>query len=233
MEAKTVLITGSSRGIGLALCKELKSRGWKVVATCRNPSHMVDKKATHYDECLALDVESDDSIKECKDRLNGIPIDLLINNAGVLERDMDQLGHLTRQSLERTFNINAISPLLLSQALLPNLLSSKAAHPKIVNVSSLMGSIGDCGSARNYGYRASKAALNMITRTLSLETMLKERGAFVVAIHPGFVSTDMTDNRPGGITPEEAAARMVDTIEGLDGERNGCLLSRLGKVDPW
>lgn len=180
---------------------------------------------------LPLAVDNDESITNLAKELSDTPIHLLINNAGILDREYDELDTLSRESLQSHFNINATSPLLVAKALLPNLLLTRGSL--IVNISSLMGSIGDCGSARHYGYRASKAALDMITKTLSLEEGLVENECMVVAIHPGFVSTDMTQNRPGGITAVESANCIYSTIHELEPTKNGCLLSRLGKVEPW
>jgi NAD(P)-dependent dehydrogenase (short-subunit alcohol dehydrogenase family) len=226
--SKTVLITGSSRGIGLALARQFHNHGWHVIATCRDPKAI---DAEPFQVKLPLAVDDDESIARLAKELSGTPIHLLINNAGILDRDRDELDTISRDSLNAHFNINATSPLLVAKALLPSLLLVRGSL--IVNVSSLMGSIGDCGSARHYGYRASKAALDMVTKAMSLEGRLVENESMVVAIHPGFVSTDMTQNRPGGITAVEAASCIYDTIHGLEPSKNGCLLSRLGKVEPW
>lgn len=224
--AKTALVTGSSRGIGLALCKELHSRGWKVIATCRNPQSLSNEP---FYKKLPLSVDSDEQIAALKKELGDEPIHLLINNAGIYTRGHDTLDKLTREHLLHEFNIDSISPMMVTKALIDNLTSVKGS---VVNISSLLGSIGDAGIAKSYAYRSSKAALNMMTKVLSLE--MKDRLEFVIAFHPGFVATDMVGGpREGAIPAEEAARCMIDSFERLRPEQNGCLLSRLGKTEPW
>ncbi len=222
--AKYALITGSSRGIGLALARELHSRGWNVIATCRDPAAISDEP---FWKKLQLSIDSDESIAKTAAELKGQQIDLLINNAGIYSRGYESIRALDRQAMLNEFNIDSISPMMVIKALLPNL---EMIRGTVVNISSLIGSIGDCQSVRGYPYRAAKAALNMYTKVSSIE--LKDTLRAVVAIHPGYVATDMTGNR-GGISAEECAKAIVDTIENLDESQNGCLISRLGKIEPW
>lgn len=223
---KTALVTGSSRGIGLALCRELQSRGWNVIATCRKPS---DVDSEPFWKKVQLCVEDDESIGRMKAEIRDLPIDLLINNAGILSRGFDTLASLNREALLHELNVDAVSPLLVCKALEENLVK---AHGSIINITSLLGSIQDCTSGKYYPYRAAKTALNMMTKALALE--MKGRLKSVVAVHPGFVGTDMVGgSRPGSISPEEAAKCIVDTYEALEPSQNGCCLSRLGKIEPW
>lgn len=223
--AKTALVTGSSRGIGRALCNELHSRGWQVIATCRNPDSIKDEP---FYKKLPLAVDDDESIRNLVAELKGEHIDLLINNAGQYTPDQSIMD-LDRQAMLHEFNIDSVSPMMVTKALLPNL---QAVKGSVIMVSSLMGSIGDAQAPRSYAYRAAKAALNMYTKVLALE--MKEKLEWVVAIHPGMVATDMIGGgRPGAISAEEAAKAMIDTFEGMDESRNGGFLSRLGKIDPY
>lgn len=222
--AKTALVTGSSRGIGLALCRELHSRGWQVIATCRNPAAI---ESEPFYRKLELAVDQDDSIERMAAEVGPAAVDLLINNAGVYTRGQDKLGELTRQSLLDELNTDAVSPLLVTKALLGNL---EACKGTVINISSLYGSISDCSTPNAYAYRSAKAALNMATKVLALEK--RDTLGMVAAVHPGWVQTDMT-GRQGHIGPEEAAKCIVDTITSLAPEHHGCLVSRVGKIEPW
>jgi len=178
---------------------------------------------------IGLAIDDDESVRGMKVAVGDESIDLLINNAGVLTRGLDKLSSLTREQMLQEFNLDAVSPMMVAQALEPNLVACKGS---IINVSSLMGSIGDAGSAGLYAYRAAKSALNMLTKVLSLE--MNGKMGYVVALHPGMVGTDMLGGmRPGAITAEEAAGCMIDTYEKLTPEMNGCLISRKGKIEPW
>lgn len=224
--AGTALVTGSSRGIGLALSRELHSRGWKVIATCRNPAAIQDEP---FYKKLELSIDSDESIEGLVKELGGEPLNLLINNAGIYTRGYDTIDKLTRAHLLHEFNIDAASPILLTKALLPNLEAAKGA---VANISSLLGSIGDCSSAKSYGYRCSKAALNMMTKVLHLETEGKLR--YVVAVHPGLVGTDMVGGpREGSITPEESAKAIIETLEKIEPAQYGHMINRHGKIEQW
>lgn len=226
MSGKTALVTGSSRGIGLAFCRELHHRGWKVIATCRNPDSI---QAEPFYKKMRLAVDDDKSIEKMAKELEGEPIDLLINNAGILTRGMDSLETFDREKFLHEFNIDAISPMMVTKALAANLL---ACQGNVINISSLMGSISDAGMPRNQAYRAAKAALNMLTRMVHLE--MKDRLGYVVAFHPGLVATDMVGGpRAGAISAEEAASAILSSLKALTPEKNGCLLSRHGNVEPW
>lgn len=196
-----------------------------MIATCRNPAIIASEP---FYKKLELAVDDDESIARMAAQIIE-PIDLLVNNAGILTREQDRLQDLDRAIMLREFNIDAVSPLMVAKALEGNLLK---AHGSIINISSLLGSIADAEAVKLYGYRAAKAALNMVTKILSLE--MKDKLSFVVAFHPGFVGTDMVGGaRPGSITPDEAACCMIDSFEALKPEQNGCFLSRMGKIEPW
>lgn len=223
---KTALVTGSSRGIGLALCRELHRRGWNVIATCRNPDSI---QSEPFYKKIKLAVDDDKSIEEMAKDVGGMPIDLLINNAGILSRGMDSIETFNRETFIKEFNVDAVSPMMVTKALLPNLLSCKGS---IINISSLFGSIADAGMPRNQAYRAAKAALNMLTKLVHLE--MKDRLGYVVAFHPGLVATDMAGGlREGAISAEEAASCIVGSFEKLTPEKNGSFVNRHGETVPW
>ena len=219
---KHVVITGANRGIGLELARHYTFEGWRVSGVCRETSDELDGYAAQVIE--GIDVTRKESVERLVNAFQGQTIDLLINNAGVLHDDV--LGSLDIDSLRLQMEINALAPLLLCEALLPNL----RAGSKIANITSRMGSIGDNDSGGRYGYRASKAAFNAFGRSLAID--LKERGIAVAQLHPGFVKTRMVDFG-GLITTEESVAGMVERIEALDLENSGSFWHSNGEELPW
>ena len=178
----TVLITGANRGIGLEMARQYSQRGDNVIAVCRTSSPQLDGLGVRI--IAGIDVASDSSVGELAGQLNGQAIDRLVNNAGILERNA--LDTFDADSIERQFRVNAIAPLRVTTALLPNL----GRGSGVFIITSRMGSIEDNSSGGSYGYRMSKAAVNMAGKSLSVD--LKERGVSVFLLHPGWVSTDMT-----------------------------------------
>lgn len=219
---KHVVITGANRGIGLELARHYNAEGWRVTGVCRETSAELEKYADRVID--KIEVTSELSIKELVETLQGQKIDLLINNAGVLHDDV--LGSLDIDSLRLQMEVNAYAPLLLCEALLPNLISGS----KIANITSRMGSIGDNDSGGRYGYRASKAAFNAFGRSLALD--LKGRGIAVAQLHPGFVKTRMV-NFGGMITTEESVAGLTERIDALNLENTGSFWHCNGEELPW
>lgn len=219
---KHVVITGANRGIGLELSRHYNAEGWKITGVCRETSPELMKYAALVIE--DVDVTSKDSLERLVAALSGQTIDLLINNAGVLHDDI--LGSLDIDSLRLQMEVNAFAPLLICEALLPNL----KAGSKIANITSRMGSIGDNDSGGRYGYRASKAAFNAFGRSLAID--LKERGIAVAQLHPGFVKTRMVDYA-GIITTEESVAGLTARISALNLENSGSFWHCNGEELPW
>lgn len=217
---KTVLVTGGNRGIGLSFVKYYAAQGCNVIATSRKPSPELSALKV---KTVQVDLFSDESISQLPLELNDTKIDLLINNAGILFRE--NLADATRQGMLDQYNVNAIAPLLVTKSLLP-LLNEKS---KIVFITSSMGSIAENESGGYYGYRASKAALNMIVKSLSID--LKESKIPVLALHPGYIQTDMTNGR-GDMGPDDAVERMAARIEELDMARSGEYRHRDGRLIP-
>ena len=183
---KNALITGANKGIGLEFVRQLKSKGYAVLGCCRHPekAHELNELA---DEVFQLDVTNDQNIAALKQTLNNRPIDLLVNNAGISGEQGVTIGNINRENFINVFNVNCISVVKLSEALLPNLLASEEKN--ILVVSSRMGSISDNDSGKSYAYRASKAALNCVMRSFAID--VKAQGIHVMLIHPGWVKTDM------------------------------------------
>ncbi len=218
---KHVVITGANRGIGLELARYYFSQGWRITAVCRETSAEIEGYAKVIE---GVDVTRSDCIQQLVAALQGQTIDLLINNAGLLQNDV--LGELDIASLRLQMEVNAFAPLLLCEALLPNLLEGS----KVVNMTSRMGSIGDNDSGGYYGYRASKAALNAFGKSLAID--LKARGIAVAQLHPGFVKTRMV-NFAGIITTEESVAGLTARIEALNLDKTGSFWHCNGEELPW
>lgn len=220
----TVLITGANRGMGLEWARAFHERGWRVLGTARDVTHASELKAIA-DDVYACDVSDDASVFSLGRALETDSVDLLINNAGVLLRD--DLQGADSDTLTHQFNINALGPLRVVQSLLPALQRSQSA--RVVNITSRMGSIADNTSGAMYGYRASKAALNMITRSLALDL---GPDIHVLALHPGFVQTEMTRGH-GDVTPVQAVTRMMTLVDALGPEMSGRFYHRDGHELPW
>jgi len=217
-----VVITGANRGIGLELARHYQAEGWRVTGTCRATSPELEKVASQVFD--GIDVTSQKSIERLVTALHGQTIDLLINNAGLMQDD--NLGGIDLDSLRLQMETNAFAPLRISEALLPNL----QAGSKIANITSRMGSIADNDSGGRYGYRASKAAFNALGRSMAID--LKERGISVAQLHPGFVKTRMV-NFGGLITPEESVAGLAAIIEALNLENSGKFWHSNSEELPW
>jgi NAD(P)-dependent dehydrogenase (short-subunit alcohol dehydrogenase family) len=219
---QTVLITGANRGIGLALVKYYLSSGCKVYGVCRQSSHDLD--ASGAEVIQGIDVATDESGVLLKQHLQGVTIDLLINNAGILRHET--LDNLNFDSILQQFQINSLGPLRVTHALIGNLQKGS----KVALITSRMGSIADNGSGGYYGYRMSKAALN--AAGMSLTRDLTPRGIPVAILHPGFVATDMVGNR-GDISPQLSAERLAQRIAALNMESSGTFWHSNGEVLPW
>ena len=217
-----VVITGANRGIGLSLCKHYKNRGDTVYAVCRSASPALGQLDVQLVE--GIDVSQAASMEKLKNAMAGISIDLLINNAGVLRRE--SLGDIDYDIVRQQFEINAMGPLRVTEALLANL----SADAKVAFITSRMGSMGDNSSGGRYGYRMSKAALN--SAGVSLANDLKPRGIAVAILHPGLVGTEMISGQ-GNMSPDQAAYRLARRVDELSLETTGSFWHSSGEILPW
>lgn len=222
MSQPHVVITGANRGIGFEFAKQYAEKGYKVTGVCRNNS----KQLTELDVDIieGVDVTKASDLLRLKETLADKKVDILINNAGLLHKDV--LGELDAGTIRAQFEVNALAPLRVTEALLDNL--SKGS--KIALITSRMGSIADNGSGSRYGYRMSKAALNAAGKSLSID--LKDKGIAVAILHPGFVQTDMV-NHAGDIPAETAAERLMQRIDELSMESTGEFYHSNGDPLPW
>jgi NAD(P)-dependent dehydrogenase (short-subunit alcohol dehydrogenase family) len=216
-----ILITGANRGIGLEMVRQYTDRGDEVIAVCRQSSPDLD--ATGARVIDGVDVTSDESVKRLALALDGLLIDRLVNNAGILERN--SLEEFDAESIERQFRVNAVAPLRVTCALRSNLRSGS----RVFIITSRMGSIDDNDSGGAYGYRMSKAAVNMAGKSLSID--LKEGGIAVFLLHPGWVSTDMTGKT--GIPVVQSASGLVERMDALDLGQTGTFWHQEGYPLPW
>jgi NAD(P)-dependent dehydrogenase (short-subunit alcohol dehydrogenase family) len=239
---QTALVTGANRGIGLELVKELLKREFHVIAACRKPEsadalnelsggQAADKPSPAEagetrPEVIALDVGDAESVKALATDLRGRTIDVLLNNAGIMQRETG-IADIDYDHWLQTLAINTLAPVRLAGALRPNLLGANC--PRVVTVSSQMGSITRA-SAGSVSYRSSKAAVNMAMRSLADEW--REDGIVVCTVHPGWVRTDMGGS-DADLAPTRSAADLVGLIDGLTMANTGSFLNHDGSVIPW
>lgn len=222
----TVLVTGANRGIGLELVRQMRARGHQVIGTARKPEQAMELKETGA-RVVQLDVTDSNSIRAMAEQLKGQRIDLLINNAGMLGHNAQSFAETDFDQVIATFDVNSLGPMRVTQALLPNILAGSGKT--VIQISSTMGSIAN-NSGGYYGYRASKAALNMLNSSLALE--LADRGITSVVIHPGWVQTRLGGEN-AAITVEDSVTGMMQVIAKLGPEDSGRFLDYQGAELPW
>ena len=221
----TILVTGANRGIGLALAKQYASRGAHVIGVCRESSHALTATGAQVE--AGVDVTNGAALAALARRLGETRIDVLICNAGILTKE--SLGDIDEDGFERMhrqFEVNALGPLRTVQALSGHL----AKRAKVGIITSRMGSVSDNDSGGYYGYRASKAAVNAIGKSLALD--LKERGIAVMLLHPGYVKTEMVGGG-GDISPDAAAAQLAERLDELTLAQTGSFRHAKGDALDW
>ena len=228
----TILITGASRGIGLEFVRQYAKEGANVIACCRSPDRATELNAivTQSDgkvRVLPLDVSSKDSIVALAKALDGEPIDILINNAGISGPRKQSADEIDPEGWLDTFRVNTVAPVLVAQALRENIKRGRAK--KIVAITSMMGSTEDHGGGM-YAYRSSKAALNNAMRGLSRKWS-KDR--IVIGIfHPGWVRTDMGGNN-AAVAVEDSVKGLRQRIAALGPENSGHYIDYAGAELRW
>ena len=243
-QAATVFITGSNKGLGYEFAKQYAEKGWTVIATTRNPDGakvLKDLAAKHKNITIEkLDVSSDAEIKSVAAKYKGKPIDLLINNAGVLgERAEQSFGTFSRKAFHDVVDVNVFGALAVSEALADNVVASQ--QKKIVALTSGYGSIAVASriAGAPYYYRMSKAALNMGIQAVGAE--LKAKGVLAAVIAPGTAETDMLTElldeykmKLPSITAVESVSKMIGIIDGLDATKAAKGINNYdGTVLPW
>jgi NAD(P)-dependent dehydrogenase (short-subunit alcohol dehydrogenase family) len=223
----TILITGTNRGIGLELTRSFAKDGWRVHACCRDLDRAKDLRAVDGAvEMHKLDVTDGARVAVLARELDGEAIDILFNNAGVYGPRAGS-GKTEYEAWAPVFSVNAFAPLRLAESFAAHV--ARSERKLILNMSSAMGSIAECGGG-SVIYRSSKAALNMISKTLSVD--LAGQGITVVAFHPGWVQTDM-GGRGAAITPEVSVRGLRRVIAGLTSKDTGGFFTYDGRKLPW
>ncbi|XP_078355997.1 uncharacterized protein LOC144640799 [Oculina patagonica] len=240
---KSIFITGGNRGIGLEFVKQflsLPNAPEHIFATCRSLERASELKSLtegnknlHVMEMDVNDFESFGKVvSEVDKKLEGRGLNLLLNNAGIMDRST--LDEVTAEGMITVYKTNTVAPLLLTKAFLPLLRRASSnedsAKTAIVNISTILASIADNTSSRMYPYRSTKAALNMITKSLSID--LASDGILAVALHPGWVKTDM-GGQNATLTIKESVQGLVTVIGSLDESKSGGFFDFSGKVLPW
>jgi NAD(P)-dependent dehydrogenase (short-subunit alcohol dehydrogenase family) len=231
---KTTLITGANRGIGLEFVRQYAADGWRVLACSRHPekSTALNKLAAQSPELIkihALDVADPAQIDQLGQALATESIDLLLNNAGIYpDSDKNDFGHTDYAEWMQAFRINTMAPLKMAETFAPHIARSK--QKTIVTITSKMGSISDNSSGGSYLYRSSKAAVNMVIKSLAID--LKPNGITAVVFHPGWVKTDM-----GGpsamISAEKSVSGIRNMIAKLTLADSGKFFAYDGAEIPW
>jgi NAD(P)-dependent dehydrogenase (short-subunit alcohol dehydrogenase family) len=228
-----ILITGANRGIGLEMVKYSMERGWRVFACCRNPHNAdslfnIAKLSNGQISVHIADMMELSTLQALSYELRNDPIDMLINNAGVYGSDKNKFGSVDVSSWLQTFQINSIAPLKMVEAFAQQLQMSK--RKLVVCMSSKMGSMADNGYGNSYIYRSSKAALNAVVKSLSID--LKEQGIISVAVHPGWVKTEM-GGPDAEITTRECVLQIFGNLTALTIKDSGRFLDIDGSDIPW
>jgi len=217
------LVTGANRGIGLALVEALLKRGSRVIGACRTSSPALAQSGAEVVD--GVDVTSEEGVAKLAQAVGDRKLDLLVNNAGILLWG-DQLTAIDFDGELKQFEVNALGPLRVTAALRTRL----APGGKVALITSRMGSIDDNGSGGAYGYRMSKAALNMAGKSLAVD--LKPAEVAVAILHPGMVKTEMVGDH-GQIEPADAAKGLLARIDELTLEKTGGFWHANGQTLPW
>jgi NAD(P)-dependent dehydrogenase (short-subunit alcohol dehydrogenase family) len=235
----TVLVTGANRGLGLEFTRQYVERGWRVIATCRNPgkAEALNALAAKTPDVVVerLDVVDHAQIDALAAKYVNVPIDVLINNAGIGGGTENQLfGRLNYDAYRTVLDVNTFGPIKIAEAFVDQVKASELK--KIITVSSSQGSIASVTMPMLYWYRSSKSALNMLMVNLALQ--LKRRNVIVGLVTPGATATDFIDARfrkaiPGIREPEVAAADMIRNIDRFTLENSGTFFNYDGGIVPW
>jgi NAD(P)-dependent dehydrogenase (short-subunit alcohol dehydrogenase family) len=229
----STLITGANRGIGLEFARQYLADGWQVYAACRDPDSASEPRrlaqaSDHNLRIMALDVTDSASVKAAAAELDGQAIDLLLNNAGVGGPRGQTIGNIDYTAWAKVLDVNTMGPLRVAEAFVDHV--ARSERKLIVTLTSGMGSIADNTSGGAFAYRSSKAAVNMVVRSLAID--LAPRGITCVVVNPGWVRTDMGGSH-ATLTPAESVKRLRDLIETLGPAQSGKFYNHDGREYPW
>lgn len=230
----TILITGANRGIGLEFCRQYAMAGWYVLACCRHPeaAGALNNLAAQYSEQIivhALDVAKHEQIEHLSKALSNQSIDLLVNNAGIYPTSRgDGFGKTDYDAWASAFRVNTMAPLKMAESFAAHV--SRSNLKTIVTITSKMGSVADNQRGGSYVYRSSKAAINIVVKSLAID--LESTGITAVLLHPGWVRTEM--GGPNGlISTEQSVTGMRQVISNLTQADSGKFYAFDGQIVPW
>ncbi len=232
IKQRTILITGVNRGLGLEFIKQYSKNNYQVFGCCRNLKAATEllslTKRFPYMKLFQADVTNQLDLEAIAEELGETPIDILINNAGTYGNNNETIETFTEESMQATFKTNTLAPLTLIKFLLKNILSGQ--EKKIVNISSNMASISNNTTGGAYAYRASKAALNAVMKSIAID--LQKVGIKILLMHPGWIKTDMGTDE-GILTQQESVESMIKIINSYAGKEIAPFLDCNGKIIPW
>lgn len=228
-----ILITGANRGIGLEMVKYSIEQGWRVFACCRNPHNAenlfnIAKLANGRVSVHIADMLELSTLQALSYELRNDPVDILVNNAGIYGSEKNTFGSVDVSSWLHTFQVNSIAPLKMIEAFSEQLLMGD--RKLVACMSSKMGSMADNGYGNSYIYRSSKAALNAVVKSLSID--LKEKGIISVALHPGWVKTEM-GGPDAEISTRECVEQIFNNLSSLTINDSGRFIDIDGSDIPW
>jgi NAD(P)-dependent dehydrogenase (short-subunit alcohol dehydrogenase family) len=229
----STLITGANRGLGLEFARQYAADGWQVYAACRDPDSASELRrlageSGHTLKVMALDVTNPLNIKAAVAELDDHAIDLLINNAGVMGAPGQTIGNIDYDAWAQVLDVNTMGPLRVSEAFVEHV--ARSERKLIVTLTSGMGSIADNTSGGSFAYRSSKAAVNMVMRSLAID--LAPRGITCVVVNPGWVQTDMGGPN-ANLTPAESIARLRRLLDSLGPAQSGKFFNHDGREYAW
>jgi NAD(P)-dependent dehydrogenase (short-subunit alcohol dehydrogenase family) len=229
----SALITGANRGLGFEFARQYLADGWQVYAACRDPDSASELRrlADASDDklqILALDVTDPASVKAAAAELDGQAIDLLLNNAGVGGAKGQTIGNIDYEAWAKVLDVNTMGPMRVSEAFVDHV--ARSERKLIVTLTSGMGSLADNISGGSIAYRSSKAAVNMVMRSLAID--LAPRGITCVVVNPGWVQTDMGGTH-ATLTPAESVMRLRRLIETLGPAQSGKFFNHDGREYVW
>jgi len=228
----TAMITGANRGIGLEMLRQYSEAGWRVVGTCRDVAGAEAARAIADSNpavtLYPLDVTDSAAVEALAEQLEGTAIDVLILNAGVMSPASNTLGKLDAADFLRVLEVNVVAPAICAQAFRDHVAASN--RKTLVGIGSFLGSIASNDDGGLYSYRSSKAGIHAVMRSLGVD--LREQGITAIAMHPGWVQTDM-GGADATISAQASVAGMRRVIDGLTPGDSGRLLTYAGEELPW
>jgi NAD(P)-dependent dehydrogenase (short-subunit alcohol dehydrogenase family) len=229
----SALITGANRGLGFEFVRQYLVDGWQVYAACRDPASASELRCLIETSdgklrMLAMDVTDPASVDAAATELDGQAIDLLLNNAGIIGPQGQTIGNIDYEAWAEVLAVNTMGPMRVSEAFVEHV--ARSDRKLIVTLTSGMGSIADNSSGGSILYRSSKAAVNMVMRSLAID--LASRGITCVVVNPGWVRTDMGGPN-ASLQPAESISALRRLIATLGPEQSGKFFNHTGREYPW